>query len=145
MIQRIQSVWLFLAALISAGLFYFGVYKADTVVNGVTVTELLKATNHYPLLLIALVTIILPLVAIFMFKNRKRQISLAVIGIISNISFLTVTMMKVGNINNTVPTPVNSTYLPGAVLPVVSMVFLILAIRGIRKDEKLVKSVDRLR
>lgn len=145
MIQRIQSVWLFLAALISAGLFYFGVYKADTVLNGVTVTEHLKATNHYPLLLIALVTIILPLVAIFMFKNRKRQISMAVIAIISNISFLAVAIMKVGNINNQVPVPVDGTYLPGAVLPVVSMVFLMLAISGIRKDEKLVKSVDRLR
>lgn len=145
MIQRIQSVWLLVAALVSSGLFYFSVYKADTISNGVTVTEVLKATNHYPLLLVAIITVLLPLFAIFNFKDRKRQAGLTMLAILSNISFVTVAMMRIGNMSNATPAPANASYMPGAVLPVVAIAFLIMAIRAIRKDEKLVKSLDRLR
>jgi len=40
---------------------------------------------------------------------------------------------------------VSATYLPGAFLPVLILIFLYLAARGIYKDEKLIKSLDRLR
>jgi hypothetical protein len=54
--------------------------------------------------------------------------------------------MRINNLNHTTaPTPANGSYQLGSVIPVVVAVFLILALRGISKDEKLVKSMDRLR
>jgi hypothetical protein len=40
---------------------------------------------------------------------------------------------------------VSASYLPAAFLPVVVIILLFLAVRGIYKDEKLIKSLDRLR
>jgi hypothetical protein len=54
--------------------------------------------------------------------------------------------MHIANFNSQAnPAPTNGGYAFGSVLPIFSLVFLILAIRGINKDEKLVKSLDRLR
>jgi len=73
MIQRKQTIWLFLAALCAAGLLYFDVYRANIMSGTTVVADHLKVASHYPSLMIAVVLIILPLAAIFMFKNRKRQ------------------------------------------------------------------------
>lgn len=40
---------------------------------------------------------------------------------------------------------VTTSYEVGSVFPIVALVFLVLALRGIRKDEKLIRSADRLR
>lgn len=145
MIQRIQTVWLLLAALVAAGLFYFNVHKAVIIKEGTEVTERMGAANNFLLLLLALVAVIVPVVAIFLFKNRKTQKKVATLGIIGNIGFIAAAVMLIGNINNKVPPPQDTTYLPGIVLPIVSIVLIILAIRGINKDEKLIRSQDRLR
>lgn len=145
MIQRIQSVWLLLAALVNVALFYFCLYSAHEVVNGIDMTTCLRVNDHYPTMLIALVTIVLPLVTIFMFKNRKQQMRMAILAIIINVGFISAVLMRVGNMTSKMPTPVNGSYGVGAVLPVIAMIFLFMAIRGIRKDDKLVRSTDRLR
>ncbi len=146
MIQRIQSVWLLLAALCNASLFYFDIYRADVIINGVAATHHLRINDHYPSLLVALVTMIMPLAAIFMFKKRKQQRTMVALCLVFTIGSLSTMLMRVTNFNNSVtPPPSNGTYWVGAVLPVIAIIFLILAIRGINKDEKLVKSLDRLR
>lgn len=145
MIQRIQSVWLLLAALCSAGLFYLSYYKAVFIANGVERLEYLRATSHIPSLLILIVAVLLPLVAIFSFKNRKKQVNMTMLGMVATIGFMALMVMRVSNINNSDPLPSDGSYQIGFVLPVLAIVFLFLAIRGIKKDEKLVKSLDRLR
>lgn len=145
MIQRKQSIWLLLAALLNAGVLYFDLYHSHTVVNGVDTLGQLRVGDHYPSLLIALVTIMVPLIAIFMFGNRQRQLAMAVFSIVATISFITMTLSRVTNLAKAVPPPSSGSYWIGAVLPVIAIMFLILAIVGIRKDDKLVKSMDRLR
>lgn len=146
MIQRIQSLWLLLAALCNAGLFYFDFYRADLLTNGVTAVTHLRVNDHYPSLLIALVITILPLVTIFMFKQRKRQRLMAVLSLVFTVGFISSIIMRVGNFTNNMASGTGiSSYWIGAVLPVIAIIFLIMAIRGINKDEKLVKSTDRLR
>ena len=145
MIQRIQSLWLFLAGLLSACLFVTWLYKAHQLTNGMDTEQLIRVNDHYPSLLLAVVMTLLPLVSIFMFKNRKRQRSLTVISILSVIGFLALTLMRVSDFNNNNPDAGSGTYGLGAILPVAALIFLILAVRGINKDEKLVKSLDRLR
>ena len=145
MIQRKQSIWLLIAALLSAGLFCFDIYHAHVAVNGTDTIAYIRINDDYPLLLIALVLTILPLVTIFMFRNRKRQRSMAIFNVVACIGFISAALMRVTNFMNKQPAATNGTYWIGAVLPLLSMVFIIMAIRGINKDEKLVKSQDRLR
>lgn len=146
MIQRIQSIWLLLASLCGAGLFFFDLYRADTMANGLTVTEAIRANSDFLFFLLALIITVLPLIAIFLFKNRKMQRLMALLSMVLDMGFIAYMLMQVGNkTNSATSAPVNGTYWIGSVLPVLSIVFLILAIRGIRKDEKLIKSLDRLR
>jgi hypothetical protein len=145
MIQRIQSVWLLIAALLTAGLFGFDMYHAHTLVNGVDTLVEIRVNNDYLQLLLALIITLLPFAAIFMFKNRKRQQNLIMLTLVLTLGFLAYMVIKVTNLNNQVPQPTKGSYWIGAVLPVISMVFLIMANNGIKKDEKLVKSLDRLR
>lgn len=142
MIQRKQTLWLLLAGLISAGVLYFDLYRAT---GAMIEKKVLRVSDHYPSLLISLVMIALPIVAIFMFNNRKRQTRLATVGIVSNAAFLSMMLWRVTLITKQIPAPDGGSYWIGAVLPFVSIVFLILAISGIRKDDKLVRSTDRLR
>jgi peptidoglycan/LPS O-acetylase OafA/YrhL len=145
MIQRIQSVWLLIAALINSGLFYFDLYRGHIITNGVDMLVHLRVNDHFPSLLLALVIVLLPFIAIFLFKNRKQQRGLAMLSIVAVIGFIALMVMRVGNFNNQSPAPTNCTYWIGAVLPIISIIFIIMAMNGIRKDEKLVKSLDRLR
>jgi hypothetical protein len=148
MIQRIQTLWLFLAAFVSGLLFIMPVYKYEIpALPGVgNSAQLLQASQFYPLLIIAAVMTLIPLIAIFMYLNRKRQRRMAIISILACISFIGVMMMKINNIKQGTPAPVNEQYvIPGSLLPVLPIIFLIMAIIGINKDEKLVRSMDRLR
>jgi FtsH-binding integral membrane protein len=145
MIQRKQTLWLFIAALLNAGVFYFDLYKTHTVINGVDTLGQLRVADHYPSLLIALVMTLFPLITIFMFRDRKRQMRMSFVGVIAIASFITMLLGRVTNLSKQVPPPSNGSYWIGAVLPVIALVFIFLAIFGIRRDEKLVKSVDRLR
>lgn len=150
MIQRIQTIWLLVAALLSVTLmldWYTGyVYKADIAQGfGVSVTRL-TVTSHFPTLIIAVIMIVLPIIAIFMFRNRKQQRALILVSLLSCISFISVNLMRINNFNTTTsPAPVNGNYQVGSVVPLFVMLFLILALRGVNKDDKLIKSMDRLR
>lgn len=145
MIQRIQSIWFLLAAAIGAGLFYFSLYKYDVIKEGSEVTMKLSAANNFLLLILALVVIGLPLITIFLFNNRKTQKKMGVLSIVANVAFIAATLMLIGNINNEVPPPTDANYMPGIIIPIVSIILIILALRGITKDEKLIRSQDRLR
>ena len=143
MIQRKQSLWLLLAALLNAGVLYFPLYKY-TLVN-VTPDQLLKVSDPYPSLILAVVMICIPLVTIFLFRNRKQQIRMTAYSLIAEAAFIATFIMRVTNLSKLVPPPTSGTYWIGSILPLVALVFLLMAIVGIRRDEKLVKSVDRLR
>lgn len=145
MIQRIQSVWLLLAALCCLSLFFFDVYHANIMVNGAATTQYIRVNDHYPSLLIAILVTIMPLGAIFLYKDRKRQRSISIFAIVAIIGFITITLSRVTKFNTENPTATDASYWIGAVMPAIAIIFLILAIRGINKDEKLVKSLDRLR
>ena len=150
MIQRIQTVWLLLASLISATLllsWHTGyVFAADVAQGFGSVVKRLTVTEHFPTLIIAVMMILVPLIAIFMFKDRKRQKMLTFVSILACLGFISVNLMRIENFKqDTAPTPTNGSYDAGSVIPVIVLVFLILAIRGINRDEKLIKSMDRLR
>ena len=138
MIQRKQSLWLLLAALFGAGATYFDLYRA-------TGSEPLNALSNYAFLLLGLVITILPLFTVFLFRNRKRQKTMTFISILANLGFIGLLLAWVAKLHNQTPPPTSGTYWIGAIFPAFSIVLLVMALVGINKDDKLVKSMDRLR
>ena len=139
MIQRIQTVWLFLAALFAALTYKFPFYSGN-VINKENVQrfEKLLASSNFLVLIFTAGLIVGTIIMIFMYKNRKQQLWLtaaaAGLSIINIVLYFTELKKFIsGNMSLT------------AVFALAIPVFLFLAINGIWKDEKLVKSLDRLR
>lgn len=136
MLQRIQTIYLFLAALISGGLiFLLSLWKNS---NG----EHVYAEDQPMVLVMFLASAALSLVSIFMFKNRKLQFVLGRINILLNFFLLGVFVYWSLSLPGEMDISEKGI---GMFVPIISIVFLVLANRAIKKDEDLVKSVDRLR
>ncbi|WP_299278837.1 DUF4293 domain-containing protein [uncultured Psychroserpens sp.] len=136
MIQRIQSIYLLFAAGVSAGLiFIFHLWtKTDDV--------LVYAKDEYLYLGLFLGSALLSLISIFCFKNRKLQFVLGRLNIILNfilLGFFVYQLLIPPGESNISEKGV------GIFIPILSIVLLVLANKAIKKDEDLVKSVDRLR
>ena len=147
MIQRIQSLWLFLAAMCNGLLFLFPLYRFNRPVGAVYAPwQYESVRSHLPLLITACVITILPLASIFFFKDRKTQKSMVWVSVVSISAFLGVLFMRISNLKNSSPAPANFEYvIPGVLVVFAALIFLILAMRGIKRDEALIRSLDRLR
>lgn len=163
MIQRIQSVYLALVALLFVALFFnsvatvqannqefifsiFGLHLKD-----VKALEL----SIYPTFLLGLTLSIIGITAyaITLFKTRIKQ--MMIVRFISLLILLFLVMMFMGlnksyelivleTKSNSTET-MKTTYLFGCILPFVALILNVLAFRGVKKDEELVRSADRLR
>ncbi len=136
MIQRIQTLYLVLAAAISGGLIF--VFHLWTNIEG---DKVFAMHNNLYLGLFA-GSALLSLISIFRFKDRKSQFVLGRLNIILNFILLGVFVYQSLNLSG--ETNVSEKGI-GIVLPIFSIVCLVLANKAIKKDEDLVKSVDRLR
>ena len=145
MLQRKQSIWLLVAAFLNACVIFFDLYRWHEVVNGVDTKYEIRVTNEYAMFLVVLVCSLLPLVSIFMYKQRKRQLAMSIACIVAVCGLNAMMLAKIGAKSKESVALASGTYWIGAALPIISIAFLILAILGIRKDDKLVKSMDRLR
>jgi hypothetical protein len=106
---------------------------------GAVVSEEIIIPPAILLILIAAIS----LITIFLFKNRKTQLKLSVVLIMLSIILLlavaSYAFLLSGKYNSLLQFRVNLLF------PVLVLIFSILAYRGIKKDEELVKSYDRLR
>lgn len=145
MIQRIQSLWLFVAAMANGLLFISKLYHFQPVVAGGSIVhEGVRDQGNIALFIIAALITVLPLVTVFFFGDRKKQKGLVWLSILGCVGFIGLAVLRVTDLSNQVP-PLKVQYDFGLLMPVLSIIFLFLALRGIRKDEKLIKSLDRLR
>jgi cytochrome bd-type quinol oxidase subunit 2 len=141
MIQRIQSVWLLLAALLMGLMFRMPIYK------GVLATgeeKKLLVGQNYLLFIVAGVLVVFPLVTLSLFKNRKSQKSLILLSILINLVFIGLIWMEVSDFT-TSHTFTSSVYQIASVIPIICVVLLFLAFGAIRKDEKMIREAERLR
>ena len=155
MIQRIQSLYLLLTTLLSLlflnGSFLSFINKTGSVIK-ITFTGIVKSTEGQgfeligrvlPLAIIVILVVVLSLVTIFLFKNRHIQILLSkvLIGLILGLILVS------GYYSYVIISKYDGEIIPGMkmALPLLLLIFSILAFRGIRKDDQLVKSNDRLR
>lgn len=136
MLQRIQTIYLIISAGVSAGLIYvFPIWETN---NG----SVVYAFNEVLYLSLFLGSALLAIISIFMYKKRKLQFVLGRLNIILNFFLLGFLVYQSLNISG--ETMVSEKGI-GVFLPIISIVLLVLANKAIKKDEDLVKSVDRLR
>ncbi len=141
MIQRIQSVWLLLAA-ICAFVTYTLVLYVGKLTDGTERQFVLG--DHFMLVAFIIALGVMSLICIFLFKNRKLQFRLTIFTIILTFVYLFVQYLYIEQFKKDGAIESGS-YQIAALLPILMVLFLILAARGIYKDQKLVKSLDRLR
>ena len=142
MIQRIQSIYLLLTVLVSATLFFIPLFEVPSVTGGAAPKEFM-ITHNAVLLVLASAIGILAFVVILLFMNRSLQMRLCrliliLIFILIGLLFYTADTFSSGLDQKVV-------YKIGTYLPLLQVVFIFLAHRGIKKDDNLVKSADRLR
>ena len=136
MIQRIQSIWLLVASIVAFLTlklsFYSGTYLPDNLYHQLNGTENLRLT--IPTIALGVLT----LVTIFMFKNRVTQLWFSLAAIVLDIVIIFLYYQTVKDFTR-------GDYAITAALHVVIIIVLALAMRGINKDEKLIKESNRFR
>ncbi|WP_334055830.1 DUF4293 domain-containing protein [Polaribacter sp. P097] len=143
MIQRIQSIYLLLASIVSGGLiFVFNLW--NTIKEKIFVVDLFsrEAITVKVIPFMFLASAILSLMAIFLFKNRKLQFVIGRVIILINLFLLGLLIYLSLNLSG--ETNVSEKGI-GMFLPILVVLLIVLANKAIKKDEDLVKSVDRLR
>lgn len=158
MIQRIQSIFLFVAAAITVALlfipigyiytdeFYY-VFNSFVVKLNIPDGEIYMTTFYIAIMLIASAT--LSIVSIFLYKNRKRQIQLVTINmfiflitillmlyVYPDIIFIKKGLMKPDDFFN---------FNYWILICIIPAICLYLANKFIKKDENLIRAADRLR
>ena len=136
MIQRIQSIWLLIASVVSFLTlklsFYSGIYLPDNLYHQ------LNGTQSLTIMIPTIGLGILSLVTIFLFKNRIAQLWLCIVAILLDLLLLFLYYRETSNFTK-------GDHAFTAVLHILIIASLVLAARGINKDEKLIKDSNRLR
>lgn len=128
MIQRIQTLYLLLAGALAALLWYFDFRDIHTLAT----------------FLILPLLILLALVSLFLFKNRKIQFRFAVLGTLFSGVVIVLEYLTIQDLNQQHLVIANYHYF-SPIIGLLMVLFFFLAARGIYKDNKLIKSQDRLR
>ena len=136
MIQRIQTVYLLIVALIEGVLPFWLQLWSDAQGNAIF------AESQIWISLAFYGATVLAVVAILLFRKRQNQFVANRLNMILNLCLLGFFVYRSLNLSG--ETEVLEKGI-GMLIPVFSIVFLVLANRAIKKDEDLVKSVDRLR
>jgi hypothetical protein len=138
MLQRLQSLWLLFAAAFDAITFRFPFYSGDWTKDITSDYIELYARTTIWLTVLTVLSGALAFITIFLFNNRKLQLRLCYLGIFLTMVLLTMYFVEMGNF-------FRGTVAIWAVFYFAILGCYILAARGVWKDEKLVKSMDRLR
>ncbi len=151
MLQRIQSVYLLLVTAIVAFAMFLslGYFSEDLGVTQMLFSSLgvnISATDFYAtwgLFALLLISSVISLVTIFLYRKRPLQIRLSIFNSIVLIGYYGALVFFIYRLKKGLGAEF---YMNWAIcLPAVAFIFLILAIRAIGKDEVLVRAADRIR
>lgn len=147
MIQRIQSLFLFLGGALMLAVLGFPFATTESVIAGSAYFNdaAFSARDNLALLALYGLSGVLALAAIFLFRNRTLQMRLAIFSAIAGVLAIGLTILFFWQDSKALESlaPVQDGV--SAYLPVLGLIGLFLAYRYIGKDEKLVRSMDRLR
>ncbi|CAL2103640.1 Membrane protein [Tenacibaculum sp. 190130A14a] len=144
MIQRIQSIYLLIAAVLAGVLTFVFKLWSDANATPINVIDLFSAETLTEKLVPVLFygSAIISLATIFLFKNRQLQFVLGRVNVLINLFLLGLLIYLSLTLSG--ETAVSEKGI-GMFFPVLIILLVVLANKAIKKDEDLVKSVDRLR
>lgn len=167
MLQRIQTIFMLIAAIAMILMLFFPIWeKADANIEGekreyaimdafkLMYEQHIKETNEVQLLgtqntillsVGAIGAALVMLFSVFQYKNRMTQVKLNALFSLLTAGVLVGMYLYISKANNLFDPQLQGNFLIGFYLPILAMFNNFLANRFIRKDEKLVKSMDRLR
>lgn len=149
MIQRIQTVFLLLAAAALGGQFalpYLQTPAEDPARALPALTDgALNPLDNPGLLGLTALGALISLIAIFLFKNRPLQAKLALLAVLVGVLLLVLAVFVTKTTLDQTPSGGSAHFALGLAMPLLAPLFNWLAARSIRKDESLVRSMDRLR
>lgn len=147
MIQRIQSLYLLVTAILSSALLAmpFAEIAKDGAIyvfnaKGIVADGVVKQSGWLIFVAIALIVLV-HLISIFSYKNRPLQKKIVLVGMIALLSlfgllfYYSYFSFEGAKIS----------FQTGFTFPLVAVIIDYLAIRGINKDEALIRSIDRIR
>ena len=144
MIQRIQTLYLFISAVISLGLiFLFSLWK-NVGDEEFYALSLLDESNITFIVIpvFFLISGLLSLISLLFYNQRLKQFIINRINILINLILLGVLIYHLLTLSGEAQVSEKGI---GVFLPIIVIVLLVMANKAIKKDEDLVKSVDRLR
>ena len=143
MIQRIQTIYLLLTSIVSGGLiFIFNLWNSTK--EEIFIVNLFQndGIEFKAIPSMFFISAVLALVAIFCYNNRKLQFVIGRIIILINLFLLGLLIYLSLNLSGEAAVSEKGI---GMFLPILVILLIVLANKAIKKDEDLVKSVDRLR
>lgn len=158
MIQRIQSVFLLLAAILMGLTAFLPLLDLSFLVSsGSDAAESYKTLYSYGIgefagefptwgiFTFAILGTLLSLISIFLYKNRNRQLNVCYVTALSIVLYYVTSMVYLNSYVSKIPAEYTFNIQAGIILPVVALIFILVAITRIKKDEKLVRSLNRIR
>ena len=107
--------------------------------------QVYNVLDHPALLGLCSIGALLTLISIFMFKNRKLQLKFGYVILLIALLIPITAILLFKNISPSIDSSVHVIHQAGMFIPIAAVLFVILSNYFIRKDDKLVKSMDRLR
>jgi hypothetical protein len=152
MIQRIQSFYLLLIIALLIAVFFLPVGAFDNTSGSYEYTAFsikkigIANVDNFPVWLLGIVSVIsmlLALITIFLYKKRLIQIRLCIFNAFLLIVFYLIYACFLFIGIHGIKLSFDFSY--GLAFPFIAFIFDLLAINAIHKDENLVKSLDRIR
>lgn len=158
MIQRLQSIFLFLVAVamgLTLGLDLWVQEVADSgeiwklnalLMNQLDASgEVLQSSSNWYVAALASFVGLMAIISIFQYRNLGRQMMLNMVNSLLMVALVAIVFLTTSGVNSEIPAADNGTYEIGFWAILAAMVCNMLANRFIRKDVALLKSVDRIR
>ena len=147
-IQRIQSIYLLIAVILMTVFAFFPALTFELggreFVYGALEAGKVGVTHIDPLMLTLVILIsLLALIDIFLFKNLQRQMTVCFVDIIIGLAMLVAIGIQAFYVGGR--EGVTLTWSWYLVLPVLSVIFLMMAHKAMSRDKKLLRDADRLR
>jgi uncharacterized membrane protein len=132
---------MFLAPIAEFGGILLDVHGVSSTEEAVDISTMLP----FPMSAIVIGLMLLTLFVLFSYKNRKRQLLLGRLNYFLILALVVVVFLTISDIQEQLNDGNSNPYGIAAYLPIISLGFHLLANRAIKRDEELVKSLDRLR
>lgn len=160
MIQRVQTIFLFLVVIAMGVTIGTPIWEQTQTNSGTgdswnltsfmlnnldSSGEIIQSSSKWYIVSIAAFAGLMALISIFQYANRGRQMMLNMVNSMVMVGLVVSIFLTTNGINSAINAPESGEYQIGFWAILVAMVCNMLANRFIRKDEALVRSVDRIR